>query len=321
MHRIFREALDTATGEERSIIAVIIDIRGFSSFSKNQDSYDIAMFLKRVYINIIDSYFEFASFYKSTGDGLLLTIPCSPSNIGEMAQKTIKSCIACHREFGNICSGDHMIYFAVPDKIGIGVARGSACCLISGNKILDYSGRLLNLTSRLTDLARPSGIIIDQSLIGLLDEDTRNNFKEKNVYLDGIAEDTPITVYFIKKFTRIPERNMQPIAGKKWKHLQHVLTFGDIIKATQSTPWFRYYLESEPTSAGDIEVTVNHNRVTKGRIEKGYNLIHDFEDFTYNLEAEKPIVRLNFTKLSELLNEYKVKKTMNVYIDIGYGVR
>jgi class 3 adenylate cyclase len=217
MHKIFRKLLDDATGVQHSIIAVIIDIRNFSPFSLKQDSFDIAMFLKRVYANIIDSYFDFASFYKSTGDGLLLTIPFSPSNIEEVAQKTIENCIACHRGFGNICSGDPMIHFPIPDKIGIGVARGSACCLISGKKTIDYSGRLLNLTSRLTDLAKPSGIVIDQSLgINLLDENTRNNFKEQDVYLDGIAEDTPITVYFTKKFTKIPERNSRPIAEKRW---------------------------------------------------------------------------------------------------------
>ena len=164
MYRIFREALDTATGEARSIIAVIIDIRDFSAFSQKCDSFDVAMFLKRVYINIIDSYFNFSSFYKSTGDGLLLTIPFDANNLEEMVRKTVVSCTACHREFANICSDDHMINFEVPDRIGIGVARGSACCLISGGMTIDYSGRLINLTSRLTALARPSGIVMDESL-------------------------------------------------------------------------------------------------------------------------------------------------------------
>jgi len=317
MHRVFRKALDTASGEERSIIAVIIDIRGFSPFSKKQDSYDIAMFLKRVYVNIIDSYFKFASFYKSTGDGLLLTIPCSASNIGEMAQKTIENCIACHREFGNICSGDHMIYFAVPDKIGIGVARGSACCLISGNKILDYSGRLLNLTSRLTDLARPSGIIIDQNLIDLLDEDTRNNFKKQDVYLDGIAEATPITVYFIKKFTKIPKRNRQPIAEKRWQHKMDVKPLRDIAKFRR----FRYVLESEPTSVEDIKVLITHPKMIGEKREKKYVTTFVFRDFKYKSQAGVPVVTLDFEKLRKKLEKNQVKKNMKVHIDIAYVER
>jgi class 3 adenylate cyclase len=315
MHRIFRRLLDTATGETRSIIAVFIDIRDFSPFSQKYDSFDIAMFIKRVYINIIDSYFNFASFYKSTGDGLLLTIPFSANNMEEMIQKTIVNCMACHCEFSNICSGDHMINFTVPDRIGIGVARGSACCLISGKKIIDYSGRLLNLTSRLTALAKPSGIVIDQSLgINFLDKDTRNNFEKQDVYLDGIAEATPITVYFTKAFTKIPERNRRPIAEKSWQHKQDVRPLRDITKFHR----FRYDLESEPTSAKDIEVTLTYPTIRKGKLQKGYTTALKFEDFEYRLEAGKPVVSLDLEKLRKRLEEDQVKQNMNVHIDIAY---
>lgn len=315
MHKIFRKALDTASGEQRSIIAVSIDIRNFSPFSLKQDSFDIAMFLKRVYVNIIDSYFNFASFYKSTGDGLLLTIPFSANNIEEVAQKTIVNCIACHREFRNICSGDPMIHFSIPDKIGIGVAKGSACCLTSGKKIIDYSGRLLNLTSRLTDLAKPSGIVIDQSLgIDLLDKNTRNNFKEQDVYLDGIAQDTPITVYFTKKFTEIPERNRRPIEEKRWRHKKDVRLLRDIIKFSL----FRLHLESKPTSAKDIEVTITHPKMIRGKREKGYEAYFKFTDFEYKLEAGEPFVVFDFQKLRERLEKNQVRKNMNVHIDIAY---
>ena len=87
MHRIFRKALDSATGVSRFVIAVIVDIRGFSAFSQTRESPDTAMFIKRVYMKLVDSYFNFASFYKSTGDGLLLTIPFNESNLKEMAQR------------------------------------------------------------------------------------------------------------------------------------------------------------------------------------------------------------------------------------------
>ena len=125
MHRLFRKALDDATGVSHFIIAVIIDIRGFSALSQIRESPDTAMFIKRVYMKMIDSYFGFASFYKSTGDGLLLTIPFNKINLKEMFQTTVASCMACHSEFGNTCKNDPMIYFKVPDKIGIGTARGT----------------------------------------------------------------------------------------------------------------------------------------------------------------------------------------------------
>ena len=315
MHRIFRKALDTATGNTHSIIAVMIDIRNFSPFSLAHDSFETAMFLKRVYINIIDSYFSFASFYKSTGDGLLLTIPLDKNNLEEVTQKTIANCMDCHRGFGNICGGDHLINFTVPDKIGIGVARGAACCLISGRRIIDYSGRLINLTSRLTALARPSGIVIDQSLgIDLLDEKTRNNFKEQDVYLDGIAETTPITVYFTNEFTTIPKRNTQPIAAKRWRHVKDTKLFRDLLKFGV----FRYFLQTEAASHEDIKVTVTHRRVKSGIVDKQYLTVFNFSDFKYRVEAGKPIVWLNFKKLSERLKRNQVKENMNVHIDIAY---
>jgi len=296
MHRVFRKALDDATGVSQFVIVVFIDIRGFSPFSQRCESPDTAMFIKRVYMKLIDKYFDFASFYKSTGDGLLFTIPFNESNLQEMCQKTVASCIACHSEFGNICNNDPMITFAVPNKIGMGVARGTACCLISGEMIIDYSGRLLNLVSRLTGLARPSGIVIDGKFgINLLSDEQQGYFQEDSVYLDGIAEYEPVKIYFTKEFTMIPQRNRQPIAAEKWRHMIDVKPYRDLLKFAQ----FRYLLESEATRAEDIKVTITHPRVLRGKTQKGYLSIFDFADFTYKVEAGKPVVWLDFSKLCE----------------------
>ena len=316
MHRLFRKALDDAEGVSQFVIAVIIDIRGFSAFSQTRESPDTAMFIKRVYMKLIDSYFNFSSFYKSTGDGLLLTIPYNERNLKEMAQKTVASCIACHTEFGNICNNDPMIYFEVPDKIGIGIARGTACCLVSGENTIDYSGRLLNLTSRLTGLARPSGIIIDGSFgINLLDKNIRDNFQEQDVYLDGIAEYEPVHVYCTKKFTTIPKRNTQPIAAERWRREEDSKLFRDLLTFDGS---FRYSLGSEPRSSDDIKVTVQYPKIVKGRIQKGYSGFHDFDDFEYELQAGKPTVTVNFPELCRRLGLKGVTKSMNVDIFIDY---
>jgi len=316
MHRIFRKALDTATGVSQFIIAVIVDIRGFSAFSQTRESPDTAMFIKKVYTKLIDSYFNFASFYKPTGDGLLLTIPYNESNLKEMAQKTVAICMACHIEFGNICKHDPMINFEVPKKIGIGISRGTACCLVSGEKIIDYSGRLLNLTARLTNLARPSGIIIDGSfdVKKLLDKDMRDNFKKQDVYLDGIAEYKPIQVYFTKKFTTIPKRNTKQIATETWRHLEDTKTFGELLNLAV----FEYPLESEVTSAEDIKVTIRHDKVIGGKARKEYVTYIDFTDFEYVVVADKPTVWVDFPKLCKELKRDHVKKNMNVQIDIAY---
>ncbi|MFC1927351.1 hypothetical protein ACFLW7_02085 [Chloroflexota bacterium] len=319
MHRIFRKALDNATGVSEFVIVVIIDIRGFSVFSQARESPETAMFIKRVYMKLIDSYFDFASFYKPTGDGLLFIIRFDESTLKEMAQKTVAGCMACHAEFGNICDDDPMIYFKVPNKIGIGVARGTACCLVSGDVTIDYSGQLLNLTSRLTGLARPSGIVIHGNFgIDILDESMRSSFQDQDVYLDGIAEHKPIRIYFTKESTIIPKRNREPIVAEKWRHKKDVKPFRDILRCTQ---WFRYYLESEPASAEDIKVTVKYPSVVDGKTEEDYEIGITFQDFKYEREAGKSCIRLNFPKLSKRLQADSVGEDMDIHIDIAYVER
>jgi class 3 adenylate cyclase len=315
MHRIFRKALNKATGVTQSVIVVLLDIRGFSEFSMGCDSVDAAMFLKRVYVELIDSYFPFATFYKSTGDGLLLIVPIGGENITEVSQKVTASCIKCHSEFGSICKDDPMINFAIPDKVGIGMTRGNACCLVSGGMVIDYSGRWLNLAARLTDLARPSGVVIDGRFnIGLLTKEQRALFEEETVYLKGIYEAKPIKIFYTKEFTSIPEYNKRQIATERWRHMVDVKPYRDLLKFDK----FRYQLESEPINPGEIKVLVKHNKVMGGKVVNKYSAVHYFADFSYKEEAGKPVVLLDFPKLCAKLQEEQVKKNMNVEIDIAY---
>jgi len=89
MHRIIRKLLDDAAGISEFIIAVNLDIRGFSTFSQRVESPDAAMFIKRVYIKLIDEYFADLSFFKPTGDGLLLIIPYNERNLQEVVRGII----------------------------------------------------------------------------------------------------------------------------------------------------------------------------------------------------------------------------------------
>lgn len=318
MHRIFREALDNATGVAQSVIVVLLDIRGFSEFSMGCDSVDAAMFLKRAYIELIDSYFPFATFYKSTGDGLLLIVPIEGENITEVSQKVTASCIKCHSEFGSICKSDPMINFLTPSKVGIGITRGNACCLVSGETVIDYSGRWLNLAARLTDLARPSGIVIDGRFnIGLLAEEQRALFEEEAVYLKGIQEAKPIKIFYTKESTSIPEYNKHTIAEKKWKRMREVQPFRELLKLRK----FRNYLESEPVSSESIKISVTHSDIIDGKVSRKYTAITDFEGFEYLLEAGRPMLLINYPVLCDMLQKHGVKKNMNITIDIAYVER
>ena len=319
MHRIFRKALDGAAGRAESVIAVMTDVRDFSRFSEGCDSIDVAMFIRRVYIRLIDEYFPFASFYKSTGDGLLLVVPTGKKNLQEISREVIASCVKCHSEFGSICSDEPWINFKVPDKIGIGIARGTACCLVSGDTIIDYSGRLLNLTSRLTDLARPSGIIIDGNFnVNLLSDEQRAIFKEENVYLKGIHEDESITIHFIPEFTSIPQYNRQPIEPKRRREEKHVVPYRNLLKLRDQALIHMFPLESKPASPDDIEVRSEHPVILKGKVDRKYVRCSIVDCFVYRLEGNTPGIFIDLQKLCKQLEQEQVTKNMNVTLFISY---
>lgn len=210
MHRVFRESLDRAEGRSEFIVAVIADIRGFSAFSTEHESVETAVYIKRVYTRMIDDYFAGSSFYKPTGDGMLISIRYTEQSLPEAARAAVGGCLRCLEEFPTICEGDPMINFEVPARIGFGVARGPACCLVSGDVVLDYSGHLLNVTSRLADVARPRGIVIDAAFgVDLLPDEHRALFEKAAVYLRSVAEDVPREVYIMKGAVKLPEAARQ----------------------------------------------------------------------------------------------------------------
>ena len=104
-----RRALANAQGRSEFVIAIFVDVRGFSKFSQQHESPDTAMFIKRFYLQLMDEYFSEARFYKPTGDGLLITFPYDDKTLSSVAEKLIDACMRCLIGFPNICEGDRMI--------------------------------------------------------------------------------------------------------------------------------------------------------------------------------------------------------------------
>jgi len=319
MHRMFRKLLENATGVSEFIIAINIDIRGFSSFSKRVESPDVAMFIKKVYMKLIDNYFPNASFFKPTGDGLLIIIPYSEENLEDIARQTIASCLKILTEFGALCSNDPMINFEVPRRVGIGISRGTACRLVSKNKTLDYSGRALNLASRLMDLARPTGIVFDAGFgIELLSDNQIKLFAKDSVYIKGIAEKEPIDIYYTKELTRISPLNKHPLKKIKWNTITDTKTLKQI---KDFGPRFAYDLPTEPMDPDNIKVKIEHPGVVRGRRRKEIVAMFDFPNFEYFREAAKPKIEIEFGSLAKRLEANGVKDNWEVKIEIMYPER
>src|SRR5450756_3001508 len=87
MHNELRQLLRTASGESEFVLAVNVDFRGFSSFFA--DSSQAAAFLSYVYTKILDEYFPEHSFFKPTGDGLLLVRPLDRDSVADVVVQSI----------------------------------------------------------------------------------------------------------------------------------------------------------------------------------------------------------------------------------------
>lgn len=172
----------------------------------------MATYIREVFIHLIDDYFPFTTFVKSTGDGLLMTVHFDRTNVVEMVRKTATASLRAVDEFAGMTKGNPMITFPTPPYLGVGLARGTTCCLVSDGRILDYSGHLLNLASRLMDLGRPSGVIMDGTFgYDLLDDDTQAQFEPAEVYIRGVAENQSHPVYIQKDHVVLPDYALKPM--------------------------------------------------------------------------------------------------------------
>jgi class 3 adenylate cyclase len=318
VHRDLREHLHTATGESGFVIAVFLDVRGFSSFAKIAESSETAVFLKSVYTKILDDYFKDASFFKPTGDGLLIIVDYDEGSLKEVARAALKTSLDLVEAFPTLTEGDPMINFPVPQHLGIGLARGAATRLVSEDRTLDYSGRPLNLAARLMDVARPSGVVFDATLgIELLEEQTQSRFREERVYVKGIADDEPIDV-FVSSGVTIPDYNRTPLQ----KFTQHLEPREETTFATLADRgYYLHRLSLEPADTRRLQIHVSCPKVSKaGRKHPTMWTTRTFPA-QYLEERGKRFATINYDDITLRFKDDGVKGTWPVRIEIEYPVR
>jgi len=322
MHREFRKLIENATGIPEHIIALNLDIRGFTPFCQSVESLDVATYIKKIYMKIIDNYFSNASFYKPTGDGLLIIINYNEEKLKDIMNKTIESSLNIVKNFSILCKDEPMINYPTPEKIGIGLCRGSACCISSNEKILDYSGRVLNLASRLMDVARPSGIVFDESFgIELLEDDKKELFSEDEIYIRGVAEEKPIGIHYLNNYTIISESFKKPIKEPIWEIITEKHIFSEFKKLDKN---YRVQLKHKPLDKNKIFGTFSHNKVINGKIKKDIQVNHDIkidELFYYYEVGKNCFVEINKNFPESLLNEHGVLDEMEVTYTVQYTIK
>jgi len=214
MHNEFKDLLHSAEGRSHRVIVIFLDVRSFSSFAGIAESTDTAEFLKSIYIRILDDYFSDALFFKPTGDGLLILLEYDRTSLKPRIRSAVNRRIKLIEAFPRFCEDDPMINFEVPKRLGIGLARGPAPSHSAAGKVLDYSGRPLNLASRLMNLARPSGIVFDETFgMEQLEDEVKARFNKESVYVNGLAENSPMSVFCLNGYTEISDHSKNPLGG------------------------------------------------------------------------------------------------------------
>lgn len=316
MHSQLRDLLRDASGESRFVLAVNIDIRGFSSFFA--DSSQAAAFLSYAYTRILDEYFPDVSFFKPTGDGLLLVKEVDRASIPAALSGAVAAGLRLDGEFVSICDEDTLINFPTPPHVGIGLSRGTATRLSGEGKTLDFSGMPLNLASRLMDLARPHGVVFDAGLVSGLDVDEYSNFTVTPVYVKGIAEADPVRVYH-SPAVAIPQANREPIGVDIRREPGEKLNYS---KIAQRAPMFIHQLSVEPVDHKRVEIHYMYPAAdSNGRKTQLSHQARLAASEVRRATNGRWEAIFDYSEIKRVLDEYKVKKTWEIGLRVTYPVR
>lgn len=325
MHRQFRLLLDDARGQSKFVLAANLDIRGFSDWSRRVESRETILYLTKIYPQLIDRYFDDDWFFKPTGDGLLLVRPFEEPELAGLIAKTVRDSFDIVESFANLCDNDPMVYFETPSDVGIGLAQGAASRLTATNPsnpdeelTLDYSGRVLNLASRLMELARPRGVVIDSSFgSGLIPEDLADRLRQETGYIRGVSPEDEVEISFDPNLTQIPKAFKDKPGEVEWKSEVRNFTLRQL-ESHVGPHLFR--LDREPADIEQIKCAVTHPAISNsGRRQEGLRYNFSFP-FHYQLDGRSPTVSVDFPALAKHLRGSGVKGPWPVTIRVEYTI-
>lgn len=303
--------LKNAEGKSEFVIAVMCDIRGFSQFSTIHESPDIAMFIKRFYLKLLEVYFKDASFAKPTGDGLLLIFKYTEKNLSAVSEQVLSTCFQVLTDFAEMFRDDPIINFLTPSNLGFGISRGTACCLFSHNKIIDYSGQILNLSARLNDLARPKGIVIGAAFIeDIIPAQFRSKFSKQRAYIRSIAEESPRAI-FCSESVHLPSYALFPLISHRWLLQKKAIKVSDLLKME-----FRYVFDLDKDIL-DHEKTKLQFYYPNTKLS-GYLLWHDYMSFEFLKDAKGYHIIITLDKAKSIIAENNITPDAEVGFEFQY---
>jgi class 3 adenylate cyclase len=309
MVRKFRDA----EGRSEFVIAVVCDIRNFSGFSVGRQAPEIAMFIRKFYEKLLSVYFTDAVFAKPTGDGLLMAFryKYDQADLLVVAESVLKQCQKAIQDYPTMFTDDLMINYPLPERIGFGVARGTAFCLFAGEEVIDYSGQILNLASRLNDLAKPGGVVVDGAfLLGVIPKVLHDEFRMEEVYIRSIAEDEPHKIYCSKDVV-ISEAAKTPINSHTWEKAERIVPYGQIRKVSSI---YSLQMPVEPASKDKCKLKMSWMSL----VNPGHMTSIEVIDFSLIKDAEGNRITFDLANERERLADEALKSDSEVTICVHY---
>ncbi len=305
------ELLRNARGESCQVLVVFVDVRGFSSFAGVAESTDTALFLRAMYTRLMEEYFLGWDFYKPTGDGLMLIreLGTDADELVTTTQEWVTAALKLVEGFSRLTEGELLINISVPERVGVGIARGSATKLIgTDGSIIDYSGRCLNLAARLMDLARPEGVVFqDKHAAALLGSALSSRMSTDSVYIKGIADEDPILVYLSSDWVTVPATAKTPIAYEPTFDRSTKLTAADVVK----NPNYLIEVDRKPRPNEAIVVAVEYKTYDEDGTPRDEFNTHRVPG-NYVLEPSGHFVSVQFGALRKRLVDERVPDTAEV---------
>jgi class 3 adenylate cyclase len=316
MHSQLRELLRCATGESSFVVASNIDIRGFSSFFS--DSSQAAAFLSSAYTRILDDYFPDVSFFKPTGDGLLIVKAVDRESLTATVQRFVAGALRLDSEFKDVCAADDLINFRTPERVGIGIARGTATRISAEDKTLDFSGYPLNLASRLMDLARPGGVVFDESLgLSLLTSEQEKGFRPEKVYVKGLADLSPITAY-VTADVDIPAGNKRPFGAEIYVQKAEECTYTEF---KRYGPRFLHRLDHRPLSSESVRLHFQFPSTDERGVKIGNILrTHALPALSVEEQPDGLVAVFDYEFIQGSLDRFGIKGPWTIRQQLSYSV-
>lgn len=319
MHRDFRKYLDQAQGGSELVIVANVDVRDFTGFAgRGMEPVQATLFIKTVYRRLFDEFFVDATFVKSTGDGLLVVYRHDEQQLAETEAAVVDAAVRAVREFPDFCSGEALVNFEVPSRLGVGISRGAASRLATKRKVLDYFGMPLNLATRLMDFARPEGIVIDD--IAALPAHQQAYFNQASVFVRGMDESEPRTVHYTPEWTSIPAYARTPLVQPSWTTDQYDYTLNELESLAQSGTASAIRLRHAPEGAA-VQVELEYPATRSGGRRsashtRGRQLREGRDFFLTNFAGEYSL-RINAATVAQQLRERNVKGTWPLRVKIA----